>query len=101
MKKALVTGANGFIGSAVVRELLNNDVEVIALARTVTPIKSLKAQESFRLIFQNVTNFLQKSRTETLMLFSFRVGRFFWLKSGGCWASVEKRAVERRLFASF
>lgn len=34
MKKALVTGANGFIGSAVVRELLSNHVEVVALART-------------------------------------------------------------------
>lgn len=33
MKKALVTGANGFIGRAVVRELLNHNVCVIALAR--------------------------------------------------------------------
>lgn len=31
MKKALVTGANGFVGSALVRELLNNSVEVIAV----------------------------------------------------------------------
>ena len=33
MKKALVTGANGFIGSALVKELLANGVEVIALDR--------------------------------------------------------------------
>lgn len=33
MKKALVTGANGFIGSALVRELVINGVEVIALTR--------------------------------------------------------------------
>lgn len=33
MKKALVTGANGFVGSALVGELLKNQVEVIALDR--------------------------------------------------------------------
>lgn len=33
MKKAIVTGANGFIGSAVVKELLRCGVEVIALGR--------------------------------------------------------------------
>lgn len=33
MKKALVTGANGFVGSAVVRELLANNIEVTALDR--------------------------------------------------------------------
>ena len=33
MKKALVTGANGFVGSALVRELLKNNIEVIALDR--------------------------------------------------------------------
>lgn len=33
MKKALVTGANGFVGSALVRELVMNNVEVIALDR--------------------------------------------------------------------
>lgn len=33
MKKALVTGANGFVGSALVRDLINNGIEVIALDR--------------------------------------------------------------------
>ena len=31
MKKAIVTGANGFVGSAVVRELLDNDYEIWAV----------------------------------------------------------------------
>ncbi len=33
MKKALVTGANGFVGSALVRDLVSNGIEVIALDR--------------------------------------------------------------------
>ncbi len=33
MKKAIVTGANGFIGSAIVKELLSRNVEVFALGR--------------------------------------------------------------------
>jgi nucleoside-diphosphate-sugar epimerase len=33
MKKAIITGANGFVGSAVVNELLNNGIEVLALGR--------------------------------------------------------------------
>lgn len=33
MKKAIVTGANGFVGSAVVKELLEHDYEVFAVVR--------------------------------------------------------------------
>ncbi len=33
MKKAIVTGANGFVGSALTHELVNNGIEVIALDR--------------------------------------------------------------------
>ena len=34
MEKAIVTGATGYIGSAVVRELLHRDIEVLALGRS-------------------------------------------------------------------
>lgn len=31
MNKAIVTGANGFVGSALVRELLAKNIEVVAI----------------------------------------------------------------------
>ncbi len=33
MKKALITGANGFVGSSLIQELLKNNIEVIAAVR--------------------------------------------------------------------
>ena len=36
MKKAIVTGATGFIGKFLVRELVNQNVEVIAVVRQRT-----------------------------------------------------------------
>lgn len=33
MRKAIVSGANGFVGSAVVKELISQGYEVYALAR--------------------------------------------------------------------
>jgi dihydroflavonol-4-reductase len=41
MRKALVTGANGHIGSNVVRELLENDYEVIAFVREGGDLRGL------------------------------------------------------------
>ena len=35
MHKAIVTGANGFVGSAVCKELVANGVKVIAIVRSV------------------------------------------------------------------
>lgn len=34
MKKVIVTGANGFVGSALVKELVKNDVEILAMDMT-------------------------------------------------------------------
>lgn len=41
MKKALVTGATGFIGSRLVKELIDNKIEVVALVRDIEKAKTL------------------------------------------------------------
>lgn len=45
MKRALVTGASGFIGSEVVRHLLNEGIAVRALLRKTSPKENLKGVE--------------------------------------------------------
>ncbi len=42
MKNAIVTGASGFIGSAVCRELLNNHISVIAIVRDRTSMAQVE-----------------------------------------------------------
>ena len=41
-KKVLITGATGFVGAAVLRELLNNGHNVKALVRTSSDLQNLK-----------------------------------------------------------
>ena len=40
--KTLITGATGFVGAAVLRELLNNGHNVKALVRTSSDLQNLK-----------------------------------------------------------
>lgn len=58
MRKAIVTGANGFIGTAVCRELSAQGVEIIAVIRNeeehVEDISSLKG---LRIVYCDLTNF--------------------------------------------
>lgn len=43
MQSAIVTGANGFIGNAVCRELINNGITVIAVVRDKNSMKQIKS----------------------------------------------------------
>lgn len=58
MKKVVVTGSNGFIGSALCRELANSGVEVIAIVRNedeiITMIKDLP---KLRIVYSDLTEF--------------------------------------------
>lgn len=52
MKKAIVTGANGFVGSHLVQELINNNVRVISIVRNKdSNLEMLPKSENNKVIF--------------------------------------------------
>ena len=52
MKRAIVTGANGFIGSNLVNELLSHDIEVIAVVRNEeSDIQSLPENKKLKVVY--------------------------------------------------
>lgn len=52
MKKAIVTGANGFVGVAICRELSKNNVQVIAVVRSRNAdISNLAGLEQLRIVY--------------------------------------------------
>lgn len=58
MKKAIVTGANGFVGTAVCKELSERGVEVIAIIRNEEEIiDSIKDLPKIRIVYADLADF--------------------------------------------
>lgn len=75
MKKAIVTGAAGFVGSAVVRELLNRDIEVLALGRRPWEnVDSNRLTESEKLTYLQIDSCDISSLPERLMDIGWETG---------------------------
>ena len=58
MKKAIVTGANGFVGTAVCRELAGQGVEVIAVVRHPEEvIRGIESVPGIRIVYADLSGF--------------------------------------------
>ena len=58
MKKVVVTGANGFVGSAVCKELLQQGIEVIAVVRNESGrLENISGLKGLRIIYSDLENF--------------------------------------------
>lgn len=58
MRKALVTGANGFVGSAVCNELLSLGTEVIAIVRDYdADISRIKNNHNLKIVYADISSF--------------------------------------------
>ena len=73
MKKAIVTGANGFIGSHLVDELLSHDIEVIAVVRNEkSNIQSLPENKKLKIIYcelKEIENLTEKISDKDIDIF--------------------------------
>ena len=58
MRKAIVTGANGFVGTALCRELSNRNIEVIAIVRNEQEkIDSIQNLKGIRIVYSDISEF--------------------------------------------
>lgn len=58
MKKAIVTGANGFIGTALCKELSDNGIEVIAIIRNIEEnISKIQFLPNVRIVYCDLSDF--------------------------------------------
>lgn len=83
MKKVIVTGANGFVGSAVCQELVNQGIEVIAIVRDKSArIDNIKNIQGIQIIYCDLSNFCSLSE----MISDWNIDAFYhfaWAGSAG------------------
>ena len=80
MKKVIITGATGFIGTALSKRLLDLGVEVIALSRSLDVPESLCANEKYQHVCMDVNDI---SKLETMPINISNVDAFIHLAWGG------------------
>ena len=57
MRKAIVTGANGFVGTWLVKELVSNGVEVTAIVReSAKRLENIKDLKGVKIIYNDIAN---------------------------------------------
>jgi UDP-glucose 4-epimerase len=98
MKKAIVTGANGFIGSHLVKELIANDIEVIAVVRNKNSnLESLEEIKSLRIIYcdlNEIQTLSEKIINRDIDIFY----HFAWSGSAGAARVDEKLQTQNALW---
>ena len=57
MKKAVITGASGFIGKALTKKLLEEDIEVYAIVRSKNKVKEFLNNPFFHVIESDLENY--------------------------------------------
>lgn len=58
MKKAIVSGANGFVGTALCKELANQGVAIIAIVRNSNSnIESLNEIKGIRIVYADLSDY--------------------------------------------
>lgn len=100
MKKAIVTGANGFVGSHVCKELCKENVKVYAVIKdeneNIDNIKNLSGISIIYCDLSNISELTEKIKDEDIDVFY----HFAWVGSAGDLRCDEKTQLKNALWTS-
>ncbi len=100
MKKAIVTGANGFVGSHVCKELCKENVKVYAVIKdeneNIDNIKDLSGISIIYCDLSNISELTEKIKDEDIDVFY----HFAWVGSAGDLRCDEKTQLKNALWTS-